>query len=505
MIKHRIRDAAIAVMFVALLLLFGGVWRGGPTLSLAQEIKEETAGQTVHMTSTDSGAEEVRDLSGAFEIILDQTTAAFRGEYPIDESFLLWLAARYGEGAVEDIAFRIYEGEESSELWYEITGNSIHVLWLSYCKDLNYSTYQLANVEWREAASEERIVMDFIGDINFDENWYTMDAVRGRENGIDDCITSEIQEELKSADITLVNNEFTYSAGGAPLAGKAYTFRADPLSVELLDTFGTDIVSLANNHVWDYGEEALLDTFDVLESAQIPYIGAGRDLEEAEQIYYYIINGRKIAFVSATQIEKTYNYTKEATADSPGVLKTLDPEKFLAVIREAERKSDYVIVYVHWGTEGMLYPDQDQRTLAQKYVDAGADVIIGNHAHRLQGVSYIDGVPVVYSLGNFWFSTGTIYTTILQIQISDDGELSVAMLPCLQQDMTTSMLLEQSEIDGFYQYIADLSENVGIDENGVFHEGVSSGEFPYRSWVYYGTHSGAYDLEGRRINIVGNL
>ncbi len=505
MIKHRIRDAAIAVLFVALLLLFNGVRRDGSTLSLAQEIKAETAGQTVHMTGTDSGAEEVRDLSGAFDIILDQTTAAFRGDYPIDESFLLWLAARYGEGAIEDIAYRIYEGEDSSELWYEITGNSIHVLWLSYCKDLNYSTYQLANVEWKEAASEECIVMDFIGDINFDENWYTMEAVSGRENGIDDCITAEIQEELKSADITLVNNEFAYSTGGSPLAGKAYTFRADPLSVELLYAFGTDIVSLANNHVWDYGEEALLDTFEVLGNAQIPYIGAGRDLEEAEQIYYYIINGRKIAFVSATQIEKTYNYTKEATADSPGVLKTLDPEKFLAVIREAEQKSDYVIAYVHWGTEGMLYPDQDQRTLAQKYVDAGADVIIGNHAHRLQGVSYIDGVPVIYSLGNFWFSTGTIYTTILQIQISDDGGLSVAMLPCLQQDMTTSMLLEQSEIDGFYQYIADLSENVGIDENGVFHEGVSTGKFTYSSGVYYGTHSGAYDLEGRRINIVGNL
>jgi poly-gamma-glutamate synthesis protein (capsule biosynthesis protein) len=117
----------------------------------------------------------------------------------------------------------------------------------------------------------------------------------------------------------------------------------------------------------------------------------------------------------------------------------------------------------------------------------------------------VDNVPVVYSLGNFWFSTGKIYTTILQVQIADTGELSVAMLPCLQQNLTTSLLTEQEDVDKFYQYVADLSENVGIDENGVFHVNPYDGDYRYLSGVYYGRHSGAYDLDGRRIDIVGNL
>ena len=106
------------------------------------------------------------------------------------------------------------------------------------------------------------------------------------------------------------------------------TVRAAPSRGEVLQQLGADIVSLANNHVYDYGEEALLDTMDTLEQAQIPYVGAGRNLEEAEKIVYFIANGRKIAIVAATQIERSYSYTKEATKDSPGVLKNLKPDKF---------------------------------------------------------------------------------------------------------------------------------------------------------------------------------
>ena len=83
-----------------------------------------------------------------------------------------------------------------------------------------------------------------------------------------------------------------------------------------------------------------------------PHIGAGANLEEAKKPYYFMVYGRKIAIVAATQIERTYNYTKEATDTTPGVLKTLEPDKFVEVIREAKKNSDYVIAFVHWGTEG---------------------------------------------------------------------------------------------------------------------------------------------------------
>jgi poly-gamma-glutamate synthesis protein (capsule biosynthesis protein) len=499
MMKRRIREGILTIFF-AMLLCACSVQEQ----ELADRVIEPVNAESME-DAAENGAGNITNLSGEFKQILSLADSSLLGGYPIDESFLMWFVSRFGEDALEHISQRIVSGDTDPKMWYEESANSIHVLWMSYCRDLGYATYQLDNVEWKEAQSEETTQIDFIGDINFDENWYTMREASEHVTGVADCVDDKIQQELEYADITLVNNEFTYSLRGEPLPGKAYTFRADPLSVGLLDVFGTDIVSLANNHVWDYGQDALLDTLETLEDAGIPYIGAGRNLDEAEQIYYYIINGRKIAFVSATQIEKSYNYTTEATEDSPGVLKTLDPEKFLAVIAEAKQKSDYVIVYVHWGTEGMLYPDADEKALAESYVEAGADVIIGNHSHRLQGINYIDGVPVIYSLGNFWFSTGRLYTTVVQMYIDEQGEISIGLLPCVQENLTVSLLYEQAEVDDFFHYVADLSENISIDADGIIHEGTYWGDYPYQSGVYYRGHSGAYDLDGRKIDIVGNL
>lgn len=146
--------------------------------------------------------------------------------------------------------------------------------------------------------------------------------------------------------------------------GRHIPFGADPGDVELLSVFGTDAVTLANNHVYDYGEEGLLSTLDCLRKADIPYTGAGENRKEASKILSFVIGGRKIAIVSATQIERATKYTKEATETEPGVLKTLNPAAFLEVIREADATSDYVIVEVHWGTEGSLHEEKSQRLLA---------------------------------------------------------------------------------------------------------------------------------------------
>jgi poly-gamma-glutamate synthesis protein (capsule biosynthesis protein) len=431
----------------------------------------------------------------------------FQG-YPVDESFLLWIAANYGEPVMERLAANVQSEKEDNSVWYELTGSTIHVLWLLYCRDLNYSSYLLKNVTWVDCADETDITMDFIGDINFSEDWYTTTALDERGGAIESCISPEILEELNSADITMVNNEFSFSTRGTAVEGKTYLFRADPSRVSYYASMGVDIVTMANNHTWDYGEEAFLDTIDTLNEAGIPYVGAGKNLEEAKGIRYFVANGRKIAIVSATQIERYHAYTQEAGENSAGVLKTLDPEIFLEVIREAEENSDYVIAYVHWGTEGNLYPDADERTLAEKYAEAGADIVIGGHAHRLQGISYIDDTPVIYSLGNFWFSTGDLYTTILQVTINRFGELNVTFLPCEQKDLTVSLLTDEEEVDGFYEYLADLSSGIGIDENGTVgrpNKDTLKVQWEYMSGMNYGTHSGGTDLAGNGIDIVGNL
>lgn len=451
----------------------------------------------------------INDMTKAFNILLERGTKKFYEGYPVDDTFLHWVNKEFGESVILDIAYRLYEGYDSTQLWYYHTGNTMHVLWLEYCKDLQSYTYYLKNVQWLDCTSDV-ITIDFTGDINLADDWYTMVEAANRPNGIYDCIAPEITKELQAADLSVINNEFVLSDRGEAQAGKAYTFRAKTANISLLEVFGADVANLANNHVYDFGAEALLDTIATLENAGITTMGAGANIDEASEIQYFVANGKKIALVSATQIERYSHYTKEATETTPGVLKTKNPERYNAVIKEAAENSDYVIANVHWGTEGKFNYASDQYQLAQGFVEAGADVIIGGHPHRLQGVEYISDVPVMFSLGNFWFSTGTLYTMIAQVQIDAEGDLSVRAIPCIQRELTTSMLsVEESE--AFYKFMADISKNVVIDKDGYFYntangqnEAMKDG-VNYQSGKRYGTYNGGVDLDGRPINIVGNL
>lgn len=452
----------------------------------------------------------INDLSKAFDILLEQGEVGFFEEYPVDMSFLHWVNNHYGEAVTMDIAYRVYEGYIDTNLWYLETGSSMHVLWLSYCRDLSYATYYLEGIEWLAEGEDRTVTIDFTGDINLADDWYTMEAIAHRENGINDCISPEIMSELQGADLSVINNEFVFSDRGEPQEGKAYTFRANTANVELLKVFGADLANLANNHVYDFNEVGLLDTIATLENAGIKTMGAGANLKEASAIHYYVANGKKIAIVSATEIERYSHYTKEATEDSSGVLKTLDPTIYCQVIAEAKDNSDYVIVNVHWGTEGIYEYIDGQYKLAERFAEAGADVIIGGHPHRMQGLEYVDGVPCLFSLGNFWFSTGSLYTTIAQVQVNTNGTMDLRMIPCIQKNRSV-FILNGEESDAFYKFVADISTSVVIDKDGVVHntKNGQSKEFmvegSYISGSAYGEHDPSVDVSGRPIDEIGNL
>ena len=205
-----------------------------------------------------------------------------------------------------------------------------------------------------------------------------------------------------------------------------------------------------------------------------------------------------------------YHFTQKAQKEKPGVLKTQQEEVWKKELKRAKKNSDYVIAYVHWGTEGKIHYGQDQTEIADLCVKAGADAVIGGHPHRLQGVEFIKNVPVAYSVGNFWFSTGKLYTTIAQIQIDDSGSLKLRMIPCIQDSLTPSILTEKKQIKAFYHYLADISNHVGIDEDGFFYPyknvekpGVSP--YAYTSGKRYGQYFDDVDLDLKSIDIVGNL
>ncbi|MCR5356178.1 MAG: CapA family protein [Lachnospiraceae bacterium] len=318
-----------------------------------------------------------------------------------------------------------------------------------------------------KASVPDEVSLVFVGDICFHDGYANMNALKQRGGALSECVLPEVLEGLKAADIFMANNEFPYSSRGTPTAGKQYAFRAAPSHVNLLHDMGVDIVSLANNHAYDHGPDALTDTVDILKEAKVPFVGAGKNIDEAVKPAYIKINGMTIAYTGATQIERTPNPdTKEATADSPGVLRTLDPTRYLKVIEEAKENSDFCIAYVHWGSENTDLVEASQRDLAKKYAAAGADLIIGDHSHCLQGFDYVDGVPVIYSLGNFWFNSKTVDTGYLRVIIDSTHDIkSIQFVPCVQENCKTR-LAESDKKKAILEYMQGISNYAAIDDEG---------------------------------------
>ncbi len=242
--------------------------------------------------------------------------------------------------------------------------------------------------------------------------------------------------------------------------------------MEVLEQLGVDAVTLANNHVYDYGPEALLDTFTVLEGAGVPYFGAGRTLEEAMKPLYLEVEGRTVALVAASRAEK-YKMTPQATETEPGILRCYDTELFLQAIREAKANADFCIAFVHWGTEYSYDLEQVQLETGRAYLDAGADAVIGAHSHCLQGMEYYDGKPIVYSLGNYWFNEKTLDTMLLQLHFSGDeaqARLEVQVIPAVQSGCRTIYAQEEEERRRIFDFLESISVNVEISHEGMVAE-----------------------------------
>lgn len=213
--------------------------------------------------------------------------------------------------------------------------------------------------------------------------------------------------DLSSADIAFLNLETSVSARGARLAGKGIWFRTSPERLGLLADAGIDVVSVANNHIMDYGEEALLDTLSHLDEHGISYVGAGPGLKEARMGRILEVNGLKVGFLAYSDFHDIFwsvfeRKTFGAGEGKPGIAPAL-PYYMEEDIKRLKRTADFVIVSVHWGVEYSPMPDGAQIARAHAAIDAGADVVLGHHPHVLQPFEAYEGGLVFYSLGNFVF------------------------------------------------------------------------------------------------------
>lgn len=285
--------------------------------------------------------------------------------------------------------------------------------------------------------------------------------------GIERVVSTELLEQLKVADILMVNNEFPFSDRGEPMADKQFTFRCSPSYVKALNEMGVDIVSLANNHTLDYGRAALSDTFSVLDGAGILYGGAGDSVERAKEVQVMEVNGKKYGFIAVSRVVPSADWKIESA--TPGMFTCYDATALIEVIKEAKQTCDFVTVFPHWGTEYSEQPNAVQRELAKQCMDAGADLIVGAHTHCLEGIEYIDGKPVFYSLGNFIFGQNIDRSAAVKVTVAEDGTVSYALIPVYASDGQTKQM-DANAAPGLFSYMESISDNASVDAAGNIRE-----------------------------------
>lgn len=281
-------------------------------------------------------------------------------------------------------------------------------------------------------------------------------------SGIGGIVDEELKELMKTADIMMANQEFAFSERGMPMEDKQYTFEIAPRYVSIFTELGIDIVSLANNHALDYGQEALVDSFDTLDGAGISYVGAGRNLERAKELALFEVNGMKIGFLAASRVIPVTEWN--AGLERPGMLTTYDPSALIAQIEAKRKLCDILVVYVHWGVERNEFPEDYQKMMARQYIDAGADVVIGTHPHVMQGIEYYKGKLIAYSLGNYIFSPRTGTGALLRLMFGRNG--MQAMLEPFDASAFPVKKLAEGKRAEFLRYMESISFGISIDEAG---------------------------------------
>ena len=247
------------------------------------------------------------------------------------------------------------------------------------------------------------VTLAFGGDVHFEGD------VRARLLSRSRTVLGAMKPTLAQVDLAVVNLETAVTDGGTPQS-KQYVFRAPASAFDALRNGGVDVATMANNHGMDYGVQGLRDSLAAARKARFPVIGIGLDDDQAYRPYRATIRGDRIAVIAATQVlDDQLISAWTAGPHKPGLASAKTVPRLLRAVREARASADTVVVFLHWGVELAGCPTQVQRRLAHQLVNAGADVVIGSHAHRLLGAGRLGDAFVDYGLGNFaWYSSSDV-------------------------------------------------------------------------------------------------
>jgi poly-gamma-glutamate synthesis protein (capsule biosynthesis protein) len=276
------------------------------------------------------------------------------------------------------------------------------------------------------------VTLAFAGDMHF--QLHLADLLDGPRAGL-----GPITRALAGADVTMVNLESAIAERGVPeskeleVPSERYYFRTSPAALDFLDAAGVDVVSVANNHGADYGSLGLQDTLRAARESPVAVLGVGRNRRSAFAPHTVTVRGTDLAFFGADASRREgASSVWGAGPDTPGIAdaRARRPRALLDAVRAASRKADVVVVYLHWGRELQGCPTPEQRTTARALANAGADVVVGSHAHVLLGSGWRDDTYVNYGLGNFlWYHNIQPETGVLKLRIENGAVVKDDWVP----------------------------------------------------------------------------
>lgn len=275
----------------------------------------------------------------------------------------------------------------------------------------------------------QNITLAIMGDVLLDRGIGKMIETHGA-----DYPWRHVSHILNKYDLALINLETSVGTRGNAMADKEYTFQSKPETLEGIVSGGIDGVSIANNHILDYGREGFMETLKNLEKMGIPYAGGGRKKQEALKPAIWEINGMQIGLLAFSRVIPDMSWY--ATDQRAGIASAYDYylDSVCKTISETRKEVDFLIVSLHWGKELQNYPEEKDINAAKRLIDNGADLIMGHHPHVLQGIELYKNKPIVYSLGNFVFNgrgKESNQTMIFNLEVNKRGIVNLSIIPIL--------------------------------------------------------------------------
>jgi len=278
-----------------------------------------------------------------------------------------------------------------------------------------------------------------------------------------DRIYNNFLSILLESDLALTNLECPLIGEGDCIEKTGPCLKAPVKSIEALKFAGFNIVTLANNHIMDYGIAGLNSTLKCCRSAGISWVGVGDNIETARKPFYTDVRGNRLAFINICENEWSTSKGEEAGANP------LNPVSNFYQIIEAKSKADYVIVIVHGGHEHYAFPSPRMKETYRFFVDAGASAVIGHHSHCFSGYEVYRGSPIFYSLGNFIFDypgqAGRGWSRGFAVCLILSNEIDFEITPYIQNDEEIGVhLMNKKDREIFDEELKFINEVI-LDDN----------------------------------------